>query len=93
MTPQQLEHHEENADTVARIVSRWRKTGYLSDVDQRVLTCALQNMRMSCNSTYLLDKTTDHGAKADELATLLDELFEDPSAKAAIFSQWVGARQ
>jgi superfamily II DNA or RNA helicase len=93
MTPQQLEHHEENADTVARIVSRWRKTGYLSDVDQRVLTCALQNMRMSCNSTYLLDKTTDHGAKADELATLLDELFEDPSAKAAIFSQWVGTHE
>ena len=35
---------------------------------------ALQNMRMSCNSTYLLDNKTDHGVKADELATLLDEM-------------------
>ncbi len=93
MTPEQLKHHDENADTVARIVRRWRKTGYLSDVDQRILTCALQNMRMSCNSTYLLDKTTDHGTKADELATLLGELFEDPDAKAAIFSQWRGTHE
>lgn len=89
MTREQRVHHEENGETVARIVSRWRKTGYLSDVDQRILTCALQNMRMSCNSTYLLDKTTDYGTKADELVTVLGELFEEPDAKAAIFSQWV----
>ncbi|MGA8259415.1 MAG: SNF2-related protein [Arenicellales bacterium] len=89
MTREQRAHHEENGDTVARIVQRWKRTGYLSNVDQRLLTCALQNMRMACNSTYLLDKTTDHGAKADELATLLEELFEDPAAKAVVFSQWV----
>jgi superfamily II DNA or RNA helicase len=89
MTREQRAHHDENGEIVARIVQRWRKTGYLSDVDQHRLTCALQNMRMSCNSTYLIDKTTDHGAKTDELATLLSELFEDPEAKVAIFSQWV----
>ncbi|HVL56438.1 MAG TPA: DEAD/DEAH box helicase [Burkholderiaceae bacterium] len=88
MTPQQRVHHDENAETVSRIVSRWRRTGYLSDADQRILTCALQNMRMSCNSTYLLDHRTDHGTKADELATLLAELFEEPGAKAVVFSQW-----
>ena len=32
---------------------------------------ALQNMRMSCNSTYLVDQSTDFGAKADELMTVL----------------------
>ncbi|HUG23968.1 DEAD/DEAH box helicase [Piscinibacter sp.] len=89
MTEQQLVHHTENGDTVARIVKRWRKNGFLSDVDQRVLTCALQNMRMSCNSTYLLDHETDHGTKADELMTVLEEVFEQPGAKAVIFSQWV----
>ncbi len=89
MTPQQLQHHDENADTVGRIVKRWRRTGHLSEIDQRVLTCALQNMRMSCNSTYLLDHETDHGTKVDELATLLGELFERGEAKAVIFSQWV----
>lgn len=90
MTPEQHVHHGENADIVARIVSRWRRTGFLSDADQRRLTCALQNMRMSCDSTYLLDHESDHGAKADELMAVLDELFEQqPQAKVVIFSQWV----
>ncbi|MBO0735639.1 MAG: DEAD/DEAH box helicase [Alphaproteobacteria bacterium] len=88
MTEMQLIHHHENADTVARIVQRWRKTGFLSEKDQRILRCALQNMRMSCNSTYLLDQETDHGIKADELAALLTDLFVDPEAKAVVFSQW-----
>jgi len=73
---------------VAKIVKRWRITGYLSEIDQRRMTCALQNMRMSCNSTYLLDQESDHGVKADELAALLDDLFVQPDAKAVIFSQW-----
>src|SRR6202008_4039152 len=47
-----------------------------------------QNMRMSCNSTYLLDQETDHGVKADELATLFESLFGQPEAKAVVFSQW-----
>jgi SNF2 family DNA or RNA helicase len=89
MTDEQRRHHDENGDIVARIVNRWRKTGYLSDADQRRLTCALQNMRMSCNSSYLLDKKTDDGAKPDELAILLAELFERPEAKAVVFSQWL----
>ncbi|MDB5970957.1 MAG: Non-specific serine/threonine protein kinase [Hydrocarboniphaga sp.] len=89
MTPQQRIHHDENGETVARIISRWRKTGYLSDADQRRLTCSLQNMRMSCNSTYLLDGVTDHGSKVDELETVLAELLEQPDAKAVIFSQWL----
>jgi len=93
MTEEQMRHHEENAEIVDRIVSRWRKTGFLSDADQRRLTCALQNMRMSCNSTYLLDKRTDYGAKADELVTILEELFERPEAKAVIFSSWIATHE
>ncbi|HTD29713.1 MAG TPA: DEAD/DEAH box helicase, partial [Xanthomonadaceae bacterium] len=88
MTEMQMAHHQENADMVARIVQRWRRTKFLSDSDQRRLTCALQNMRMSCDSTYLLDQETDHGVKADEVAALLDELFVEPEAKAVVFSQW-----
>src|SRR6266481_3313772 len=88
MTEMQMVHHQENADAVAKIVQRWRKVRFLSDKDQRRLTCALQNMRMSCNSTYLLDQETDHGVKADELAALFDDLFAEPEAKAVVFSQW-----
>jgi superfamily II DNA or RNA helicase len=88
MTEMQMLHHQKNADVVAQIVNRWRKMKFLSDKDQRRLTCALQNMRMSCNSTYLLDQETDHGVKADELAALFDDLFAQPEAKAVVFSQW-----
>jgi superfamily II DNA or RNA helicase len=88
MTELQMVHHQENADIVAKIVARWRRTKFLSETDQRRLTCALQNMRMSCNSTYLLDQETDHGVKADELAALLDGVFVQPDAKAVVFSQW-----
>ncbi len=89
MTEQQARHHEENQEIVARIVAKWRRYGFLTETDQRRLMIALQNMRMACNSTYLLDGTTDHGVKADELATLLGEIFERPDAKAVVFSQWV----
>ena len=88
MTEPQMLLHQENADTVAQIVNRWRRMKFLSDKDQRRLTCCLQNMRMACNSTYLLDRQSDHGVKADELANLLDDLFAQPEAKAVVFSQW-----
>ena len=89
MTPEQMTHHEENKEIVAKIVGKWRKFHFLSEADQRRLMIALQNMRMSCDSTYLLDHETDFGVKADELATLLDEIFEQPGAKVVVFSQWL----
>jgi Helicase conserved C-terminal domain/SNF2-related domain len=88
MTEAQMVYHQENAEVVMKIVLRWRRTRFLSDMDQRRMTCALQNMRMSCNSTYLLDRETDHGVKADELAALFDDLFAEPEVKAVVFSQW-----
>jgi hypothetical protein len=37
-----------------------------------------QNMRMACNSTWLIDHETDYGHKVDERMTLLDELLLSP---------------
>jgi len=89
MTKEQREHHDENRDRVARIVSKWRKHGFLSEMDQRMLMIALQNMRMSCNSTYLLDQDTDHGTKAREFLSLMEDILENPDSKVVVFSQWV----
>ncbi len=89
MTPQQWEFHQDNRDIVRRIVQKWQRYKFLSEADQRRLMIALQCMRMSCDSTYLLDHQTDHGVKADELATLLEEVFESPDAKVVVFSQWL----
>jgi hypothetical protein len=89
MTPLQADHHEENRQVVARIVQRWRHTGFLSEKDQLRLHCSLQNMRMACNSSFLIDHETDDGYKADELLALLDDILDDPQAKVVVFSQWL----
>lgn len=89
MTPQQMDHHTENREIVAKIVAKWRRYRFLSEADQRRLMAALQNMRMSCDSTFLLDQKTDFGTKADELAILLEEIFEERDVKVVIFSQWL----
>ena len=89
MTPQQQEHHDANKEIVARLVFKWRRYHFLAEADQRRLMIALQNMRMACNSTWLLDHKTDHGVKADELATQLEEIFERPEIKVVVFSQWL----
>jgi len=93
MTKEQMKYHEENRETVARIVAKWRRLGFLSETDQTILMIALQNMRMSCNSTYLLDKKTDHGVKADELISVLEEIFEQHDTKVVVFSQWLGTHE
>ncbi len=89
MTSQQMDMHEENRALVAKIVAKWRRFGFLSEADKQRLMIFLQNMRMSCDSTYLLDHETDFGVKADELATLLGEMLEQPDTKVVIFSQWL----
>jgi superfamily II DNA or RNA helicase len=93
MTLQQVKHHDENKEIVGGIVKRWKRLRFLSEVDQRRLMIALQNMRMACDSTYLLDRATDFGVKADELMTLLEEVFERPETKVVIFSQWLGMHE
>jgi superfamily II DNA or RNA helicase len=89
MTGPQWEPYRENQDTVARLVHKWQKYKFLNESDQLRLRISLQNMRMACDSTYLLDKETKHGTKVNELSNVLGEMFERPESKAVIFSQWV----
>ncbi len=89
MTELQAKYHRENKEYVSRIVQKWRRYGFLTEADQRRLMIAMQRMRMSCDSSYLVDHRTDHGKKADEALTLLDEIFETPDTKAVVFSQWL----
>jgi superfamily II DNA or RNA helicase len=89
MLPLQRKHHTENFEIVARIVAKWRRYRFLSEADQRRLMMALQRMRMSCDSSYLVDHKTDQGVKADEAVTLLGELYEQSGTKVVVFSQWL----
>lgn len=89
MTDEQQAYHDENNEQVSRLVNKWRRVGFLTDKEQKLLMIYLQNMRMSCNSTYLLDPKTDYGRKVPELITILKEILEEPGVKIVIFSQWV----
>ncbi|MES2792332.1 MAG: SNF2-related protein [Planctomycetota bacterium] len=89
MTELQRKMHRDNYELVAAVVAKWRRYGFLTESDQRRLMIGLQNMRMSCDSSYLLDQSTDSGVKADEVLTLLSELMETSGHKVVIFSQWL----
>jgi superfamily II DNA or RNA helicase len=89
MTEEQRKHHRENQELVASIVQKWRRHKFLTESDRRKLMAGLQNMRMSCDSSYLLDTSSDHGVKSTEAVTLLGEILERPGAKVVIFSQWL----
>jgi superfamily II DNA or RNA helicase len=89
MTSLQMKLHNENKEMVTRIVAKWRNYGFLTEADKQRLMMGLQNMRMSCDSSYLLDQGTNQGFKAAEAATQLQEQFEDTGVKAVVFSQWL----
>lgn len=87
MTKQQAEMHEEFQDMVAKLASKWRRMGFLSEKDRQRLLLGLSCMRMVCDSTYILDQETRHDTKIDELMSILEEVF-DQGEKVVIFSQW-----
>ena len=89
MTPLQMDLHDENREIVTRIVAKWRRYQFLSETDKQRLMAALQKMRMSCDSSYLLDPSTNQGFKDAEVTAQLENLFEDQGVKAVIFSQWL----
>jgi superfamily II DNA or RNA helicase len=89
MTEYQRVLHTENQEIVARIVQKWRRYRFLTEADKQRLMVALQRMRMSCDSSYLLDDKTTDGLKPAEVMTVLAELLERPGAKAVVFSQWL----
>src|SRR5205823_12647780 len=70
-------------------VQKWRRYHFLSEADKQRLMMALQNMRMACDSSYLLDPNTNEGFKSGEVTAQLEELFTDETTKAVIFSQWL----
>lgn len=93
LAPAQIQFHQEYAETVARIVAQWRKRGALTDTEQKRLMAALQNMRMVCDSTYLIDTGQDKGNKIAEVMRVIDDLLRHPSNRIVLFSQWLRAHE
>ncbi len=88
ITEEQREIHDDYDYIVKRIVSKWRRYGFLSEKDRQRLLISLGCMRMVSNSTYILDQKTRHDKKIDELVDILKDIFETTENKVVIFSQW-----
>lgn len=88
MTEAQKDMHEEFSAAVARLVHKWKRMGFLNEKDRQSLLIHLNLMRMVCDSTYIVDQTTRHDTKINELMSILDECFEQSDEKVVVFSQW-----
>lgn len=89
MTTEQLGLHDEFKASLAQLIHKWQKMRFLSESDRRRLLVLMSQMRMVCDSTYILDQKTRFDTKIDELQAILDEFFdESDDNKAVIFSQW-----
>lgn len=88
MTEAQEGIHKELGDMVAQLVAKWRRLGFLKEKDRQRLLIFLSQMRMVCDSTYILDQRTRHDTKIDELMCILEEALIDDEVKVVVFSQW-----
>jgi SNF2 family DNA or RNA helicase len=88
MTKEQAEPYSEQYEIMARIMAKWQKQGWLSEIDLRRITCCLQNMRMLCNSTFLYDKETHHSPKLAEFREIIRELALEEDRKVVVFSEY-----
>lgn len=84
LAPEQRLLYDEQRRALVRLITK----PYLTDVDRKRILSCLANLRMVCDSTYLLDKQTNVSPKLEEFAELVAELLTDPAHKAVVFSQW-----
>ncbi|MCP9768690.1 DEAD/DEAH box helicase [Lacihabitans sp. LS3-19] len=88
MTKTQKDLHDEFYGLVSRLVSKWRSSGFLNEIDRQRLILSLSQMRMVCDSTFILDQHSRNDTKIEELMSILEEYFENGGEKVVIFSQW-----
>ncbi len=88
VTKEQKEIHSDYNYIVTKLVSKWRRYGFLSEKDRQRLLIALGCMRMVSDTTYILDQKTNYGNKINELVEILKDIFENTDNKVVIFSQW-----
>ena len=88
MTEEQSRVHEDCANLVARLVAKWRRFGFLSEQERQRLLILLNQMRMVCDSTFILDQESRHDTKVEEVMNMIDEVVSEGDEKLVVFSQW-----
>ncbi|HEV2352430.1 MAG TPA: SNF2-related protein [Terriglobia bacterium] len=88
MTEEQAGPYHEQSEILARLMHKWQRQGWLSEIDLRRITCCIQNMRMLCNSTFLFDQATNFSPKLEEFREIIRELVIEEERKVVVFSEY-----
>lgn len=87
LSPLQADYHASYAKGIASILSK----KFITPYDLQKLQLLLANMRMVCDSTFLIDDQTHESPKLDELRYMLIEKMnvQETNRKIIIFSEWI----
>jgi len=87
LSREQAEYHASYAQGVSKIIRKKFLTAY----DLQKLQLLLCNMRMVCDSTYLIDEQTNVSPKMEKLKEILIEQLNinNTDRKIIIFSEWI----
>jgi len=87
LSPLQADYHGSYARGLAQIIRK----KFLTPYDLQKMQLLLASMRMVCDSTYLIDDSTNESPKLEELRhILLNKLdVQNREVKIIIFSEWV----
>ncbi len=88
MTKEQRGIHDECQFSVSQLVYKWNRHRFLSEKDRKRLLLLMSQMRMVCDSTYILDQKSRYDTKVEETMNILHTVFESGDEKVVIFSQW-----
>ncbi len=88
MTKEQMGMHQEWQQQVMWLVQKWRKFHFLSDKDRKRLLLFLSEMRMVCDSSYILDQKTRYDTKVEECVNIISDIISEEGEKVVVFSQW-----
>lgn len=88
MTNEQKDMHQEWQNQVRLLVLKWRKMHFLSDKDRKRLLLFLSQMRMVCDSSYILDQKTRYDTKVNECVNIISDIISEEGEKVVVFSQW-----
>ncbi|MDR2376251.1 MAG: DEAD/DEAH box helicase [Treponema sp.] len=87
LSPRQQEYHASYMKGIGQIIRK----KYLTPYDLRKLTQLLGSARMVCDSTYLIDESTNDSPKLLELEDILLEKLDikNKNRKVIVFSEWI----
>jgi superfamily II DNA or RNA helicase len=88
MSEEQWNRYRDHEAQVARILSIAKRRP-LTQQEQEKLMRELQQMRMSCDTNYIVDPNERACPKLGELTKILEECRDNSEVKVLVFSEWV----